>query len=359
MNRHPRSFFDDFKQVNKGLPIYRIVFVLYIIITVLPRYLWIDNYPDTFFLPRVGVTLFFTEFPDQVFFYLLNFGLITSLISLFVGYKTIYASLGVAFLLFTGNAWEYSFGKVNHDILILLIPLLLASSNWGSTLSTKTNLSKTRVWPIATFALLTALAMLSAAIPKILSGWLDPSSSPLTGHLVRNYFVVGRETMLGTYLLNDHNFFVLKFLEYSTVFIESAFILTLFSLRYFRLTCALACLFHFGVQLTMGIAFTTNIIAYAMFVNWHYLNQYTAVTTLFKKLDHLFVKAGAVHILGISTLIFTCYVLLGNPFTFDLGLSTWLGANIINSLLMLTAVAVSLYYIFNLLIKKQLFQLQN
>lgn len=127
------------------------------------------------------------------------------------------------------------------------------------------------VWPIPVFALLVGLAMLTAAIAKITTGWLNPSVSALVGHLVDNYFSTGRETVLATYLLSTNSLYLFKFLDYATLIIESAFIFSIFSLRNFRLVCAFACLFHLGVLLSMEIVFTPNILAYGIFVNWNYL----------------------------------------------------------------------------------------
>lgn len=337
--------FNEYKSVNKGLPFYRVIFVLFVLITIMPRYLWINNYPDTFFFPRIGGTLFFTGFPDVFFFYILNFLLILSLLSLLVGYKTFYSSLAIAFFFLIGNAWEYSFNKINHDILLLLVPLLMAFSGWGKKAFVEVNAKKESAWPISTFALLISLAMLTAAIPKIMSGWLDPSNSALAGHLVRNYFVTERETMLATYLLSNNNFYIFKFLDYGTVLIESAFIFTVFSLRYFRLTCALACMFHVGVQFTMGISFTTNIIAYALFVDWSYLNKFYAVKDWANKFERATANLGLKNIFLVAIPIWALYIFWGNPFTFDLGLIRILGGNIVETVIMISAATVSIQYI--------------
>ncbi len=341
--------FSEFKPVNKSLHIFRVVYVLFILVIVLPEYLWISHYPDSFFLPRIGITLIFGGFPDITFFYILNFLLIASLLALLIGYKTVYSSIAVALLLFIGNAWSYSFGKVNHDIFFILIPLLLSVSYWGENPSNNKNNPKRYSWPVPIFALLIGLAMFTAALAKIATGWLDPSASALTGHLVRNYYVTGRETVLASYLLSVNNFYLFKFLDYSTLILESAFIFSIFSLRYFRLVCAMACLFHFGVQLTMEIAFTPNIIAYAMFVNWSYLYKFKTVKTWFDKLGNLSYTNGILGLTIVSILLWLLYITFGNPFSLDFGLTSILGGNLGETLIMIIAVVISLKYIFQIL----------
>ncbi|WP_441000173.1 hypothetical protein [Fodinibius sp. SL11] len=322
--------------------------MLFAFMVLLPRYLWISNYPDTFFLPRIGITLFFSGFPDIYFFYILNFLLIASLLSLLVGYKTFYTSIAVGMLFFLGAAWEYSFGKVNHDIPLIIIPLILASS-WGNPVSKVKNTQNGKSWAVPLFALLMGLAMLTAAIPKIVSGWLDPSTSALAGHLVRNYFVAERETILATYLLSQNHFYLLKFLDYGTILIESAFIFSVFSLRNFRLVCALACFFHFGVQLTMGISFSTNLLAYALFVNWAYLYNFESVKHWLNRLEGFFKSIGFLKLFIVSIPVWAFYSFIGNPFAIDFGLQTILGGNFINTIIMLGAVAISARYFYRIL----------
>lgn len=251
-------------------------------------------------------------------------------------------------LFFLGAAWEYSFGKVNHDIPLIIIPLILASS-WGNPVSKVKNTQNGKSWAVPLFALLMGLAMLTAAIPKIVSGWLDPSTSALAGHLVRNYFVAERETILATYLLSQNHFYLLKFLDYGTILIESAFIFSVFSLRNFRLVCALACFFHFGVQLTMGISFSTNLLAYALFVNWAYLYNFESVKHWLNRLEGFFKSIGFLKLFIVSIPVWAFYSFIGNPFAIDFGLQTILGGNFINTIIMLGAVAISARYFYRIL----------
>lgn len=343
--------FSEYESIYKSLRIYRIIYVILVFMVVLPKYLWISSYPDTFFLPRVSITLLFSGFPDATFFYVLSFLLTLSLVALLVGYKTFYSSLAVALLLFIGNSWEYSFGKVNHDIVLILIPFLLAFCSWGEKKPNDSTSTSHYVSVIPIFALLLALAMLTAAWAKISTGWLDPSTAALPGHLIRNYFVAGRETITASFLLSENNFYLFKFLDYSTVIIESAFILSIFSLRYFRLVCAFACLFHLGVQLSMEISFMTNVIAYALFVNWSYLLKFERAENLLVKLQSFSQHIGPAKLIVIAIPLWLTYSLWGNPFSIELGLSYITGANLIKTAIMITAVAISMRYIIELLVE--------
>lgn len=342
----------EFKSIDKSLPIFRVVYALFVLLVYLPQYLWISNYPDTFFLPRISIAFFWSGFPDLTFFYILNFLLIVAVLALLVGYRTFYTSIAVGLLLFIGNSWAYSFGKINHDIVIVLLPLLLSVSYWGANTSNSTTSSSSyRSWPIPIFALLLGLAMLTAAIAKVSTGWLDPSTSALAGHLVRNYFVAERETVLAFTLLSQNSLFLFKLLDYGTLILESAFIVAIFSKRYFRLACAFACLFHLGIQLTMEISFTTNIIAYALFVNWSYLRNFATVKNGLQKFDSISKHIGLLSLVIVSIPIWALYVFIGNPFyaNINIGLSYLLGGNLINTVILTVAATISLWYIYQLL----------
>lgn len=353
MNKKESAFthwiFTEYSSLNKGLPIFRVIYVAFIFLVVLPRFLWIASYPDTFFFPRIGVTLFFSGFPGIIFFYVLVFLLIVALLALLVGYKPFYSSLAVAFLLFVGSAWSYSFGKINHDLFFILIPLIMSVSCWGEGIGKYRKIPKEYSWPIPIFALLISLAMLTAAMAKLTSGWLNPSVSALAGHLVHNYFMRDRHTLVSTYLLSSNNFYIFKFLDYATLVIETAFIFSIFSLRTFRLVCAFAIFFHLGVQLNMEISFTPNVLAYALFVNWGYLYRFERSRGWLESLQNIFSKVGILRIVGIAIPVWFVYVYWGNPFAFSLGLSSIIGGSIVEILIMITAAIISLIYIYQYL----------
>src|ERR1051326_2885194 len=115
--------FDEYKTSATSLAIFRISFAIYLLIVVLPENLWVSNFPDSFFNPPIGLTLFFRGFPGDPFFYLVNSLAIIAAVFLLFGYWTRVASISFALLHLTCNYWAYSFGKINHDIFLILIPL--------------------------------------------------------------------------------------------------------------------------------------------------------------------------------------------------------------------------------------------
>jgi hypothetical protein len=101
--------------------------------------------------------------------------LITATVFLIAGRHVTVASIAITGALLTGNTWAYSFGKIDHDILLVLLPAFMAAAGWQGT-------GPTRARPMASYALVVALAMATGAWQKLASGWLDPSASAVLGH---------------------------------------------------------------------------------------------------------------------------------------------------------------------------------
>ena len=109
--------------------------------------------------------------------WMLMWAVLTLTIGLLVGWKTRLVGLALAAVLFVGNSFEYSFGKINGDILLIVTLLVMSFSGWDRKFSVDAQRRTFRCaapcWPLALLALLIGLAMLSAAVPKATSGWLN------------------------------------------------------------------------------------------------------------------------------------------------------------------------------------------
>lgn len=266
--------FEEYKTSASSLGLYRILFAGYVLLLVFPQHLWVSNFPNSFFNPPVGLTMFFTGFPDYRFFMIVNVLSILAAVWLLFGYHTGIASISLALLWLTGNCWAYSFGKINHDILLILALPIMQAAGWGKAYSmdalshSPESEIQTRGWAVALMALIVALAMLTAAWAKLASGWPDPHSHAVQAHLLFNDLVVGRSNWFVKHILTIHLGTFWELLDDSTVLVESAFILTVLWRPAFRVVCALACFLHLGIALTMEIAYVANLIVYAAFCNW-------------------------------------------------------------------------------------------
>src|SRR5262245_52942403 len=235
-----RFLFEEYKYSTADLGIYRILYATCMLILYLPQFLWIPSFPNSFFNPPFGITLFFSGFPSARFFYILNVCLTWALCALLVGYRTKLASVSLACLLLIGNSWGYSFGKISNDICLVLIPLVLQFTGWGDSFSLDARRTKpvhpsNNRWPLALLAVLIGFAMLTAAVAKASTGWLDVKSHAVLGHIQRQRFVEGQSTWVTAQISRVKSGGVWEFADYATVLLEGSFIFAAVRSRAFRI----------------------------------------------------------------------------------------------------------------------------
>jgi predicted DCC family thiol-disulfide oxidoreductase YuxK/uncharacterized membrane protein YphA (DoxX/SURF4 family) len=310
--------FEEYQTSASPLGIYRVLFAAYVL-TYLPKHLWISGFPDSFFDPPIGLTLFFTGFPAAPFLYVVNWLAIVSAVCLLFGYRTRITSISFALLLLICDYWGYSFGRVDHDIPLIFIPLIMQRAGWGNGYSVDARRhtrdgeteGKTTAWPLALMALMVGMAMMTAAAAKAASGWLDPHSHAVRAHMLYNVFVTGRANWFAEHMLSIKSGVFWEFLDYATVLIEASFLLTVARRRAFRVVCALACFLHLGIALTMEIAFVGNLLAYAAFCKWSALEARAG--RLLRVWNRILDSISAPWVLGCGVAVAFVYLRFGNP----------------------------------------------
>ena len=266
-----------FTQVDLGA--YRIVFASVMLLSV-PRFRWVDAYPDSLFNPPPGPFAFAGGFPPHGVMLAVEIVLSVSLVALALGYRTTLASATTSALMLYGFGFSYSLGKIDHTIFAVLLPAVLLFARWGDAVSVDALLRRRRCagrdagpaptpqWPIRLLALLVGLGFLTAAIPKVLSGWLDPRTHAVQQVVVRQFYVNDRTELLAPYAVHMDISLLWELADVSAVLIELAVIFAAVSWRSLRMVLACAALFHLGVLLVMNIFFGWNVLVYGAFVSW-------------------------------------------------------------------------------------------
>lgn len=258
----------------KDLAIFRILYASFVLVAVVPVAAWLPKAPQAFFNPPIGLAALFTSFATSGVLICLNLLLSLFAAMLLVGWKTGVASAGTGLTLLALNSWAYSLGKINHDILLVITPLVLGCSVWGRALSvdavSRSPAAREREGsvPLALLALLVGFAMFTAGLAKVTTGWLDPEFRCTYGHLVVNYRFTGRETWAAKLALGVDWDWFWKLADWAPVFMELAFLPAAIHRRSFCLILAVASLFHLGVLLLFDIPFGVNLLAYGAFVRW-------------------------------------------------------------------------------------------
>ena len=262
------------------LGVYRIVYAIYVLLTV-RSFRWVSAYPDSLFDPPPGPFALLHGFPPEDFMIAVEIVLSVALAALAVGYRTTLASVVVAALLLLGSGFSYSLGKIDHNIFTVLVPLVLLFARWGERSSIDALRRRrsaapreapaprpTPQWPLRLLALLTGLGFLTAAVPKIASGWLDPRSQAVQAVLGRQYYLNDRTDLLAPYLVHLDLPVAWELFDVSAVLLEVAVLCAVPWWRAFRVVLASATLFHLGVLLIMNIPFGGNVVVYGAFVSW-------------------------------------------------------------------------------------------
>jgi hypothetical protein len=280
--------FEAFALTPRSLGVSRVLIGIYLVLYRAPDLPWIDSLPDSFFRPPPGPMQLVRGIPSSGVMTGLSVVLAIATVALLTGYHTRLASCATGVLLFAVDGFTYSFGHVHHSgTYLAAILVIMSASNWGAAYSVDALRRRegvepvTQAWPVALAALLLGFLMLTSALPKLASGWLDPSVLAARAHVVHYRFVAPHDGLLGALPLELTNGLVWKPIDYLVLLFELGFVVAIASPRWTRLFCAAAVVFHFAVFLAFGIAFTRNVVAYSIFFEWSRL------------IDHLHVRQAA------------------------------------------------------------------
>jgi uncharacterized membrane protein YphA (DoxX/SURF4 family) len=312
-----RWIFREYAPLARSLSLYRMVYALLLMIFAIPYSSAVASLPPSFFAPPLGPGMLFHSFPPVWFFWGLDYLIELAAVCLFFGYRTRTAALTLVALLLLLNTFRYSVGKIDHEILIILTPLCLAFSDWGVRHSADARRIHPRpaspAWPLSLLWFMIALCMLSACISKAKSGWLDPHIEACRGQLLLNYVGALRPSTLGNQMAAISSPLFWKFLDYSTVCIEGAFVLAMFRLPAIRLVAASAAIFHASISFSMNIFFVSNLIAYLTLLDFRLFLRYRWARTLLRGFDRQARRIRFIPLAIVIALLTLLYVLAGEP----------------------------------------------
>ncbi len=268
--------FKEYRISTAGLGLFRIAYVLFILLFFgLPDFSWIAGQPDYYFDPRLfSVTALMSGFPSAGFFWVLQILIAVGYAFLLIGYKTRAVSVLLPLLVMLGNSFSYSFGKIDHDLFAWLIPLLMAGSSWGLAYSVDARRFRGTPepahggWPLNLLALLIAFGMFTAALPKMMGGWLSPDTQAVQAHFHHNYYVVGRQILLAGNFADIPSVLFWELMDWTAILFEFSFVLAVLRKRWFGLALFVATVFHLLNMLMLNIPFTANLAAYMAFLPW-------------------------------------------------------------------------------------------
>lgn len=235
----------------------------------------LSNRPAERFDPPPGPFMLFQTLPPHAALEGLEIATAVLAALLLFGLRTRTVSVLLAVALMTGFGLTFSFGKINHTIVLVLLPALMAFSAWGDAKSVDADRSRREAdhpavaqWPMRFLALLIGLSFVTAGWAKLRSGWLDPDTHAVQGHFVRNYYNNGRNDWLAPDIVGLDLGAWWEVADWFTVALELGLVLTVFRWGLFRAAVALTALFHVGILMLMNIEFSWNMFGYAACFRW-------------------------------------------------------------------------------------------
>lgn len=279
-----RWIFDTYQVSNEGLGLFRICGSMFLLFFLIPgrgleHYRYLASLPADFYMPPPGPMMLLESFPPFIVFQIIYGLIILFTLGMLVGYRTKMMSIlaGISVLVMQGLV--YSVGKVNHEILVATFPIVMAFTNWGNSFSIDSvrNTEKKQnpeSWPLVLLSLFIGFMMFTAGFPKILGGWLDPSTQAVKAHLFRQFFVHEREAFLAGYAIQFHNDLFWELFDWVTIVFEIGFLIAVWKAKWFRLFLIIVVFFHFSTKLLLNISFLPNFLVYAAFLKWSAVYQF-------------------------------------------------------------------------------------
>lgn len=254
------------------LAVIRIAFAFYILLRPID-YQWVGAIPPSLFQPAPGPFSLMAAPPLESFLDALEVARFIFALVLIIGFRTVECSVLLAVVLLLGGGLTNSFGKVDHFILFEILPLAMAAAGWGRALSidavltrrTGRDASLDNGLPLLCWAMIVAFALFTAAIPKALRGWLDPSREATRAFLAIDIVDADKLGPFAQQIASIDSAAFWKVLDYSTILAEGSLVVLVLFPMLFRIGIMVMLFFHLGVYLTLGIAFDSYIFVYLPF----------------------------------------------------------------------------------------------
>ncbi len=107
-------------------------------------------------------------------------------------------SVLISLLLIAGSSLQFSFGKIDHNVLFVLVPLAMARSGWGNryTLARASEVPNRSGPCLGVFAIVVGFAMFTAGFQKLTTGWLQIRTHESYGQLIYSFYSDARDVLL-------------------------------------------------------------------------------------------------------------------------------------------------------------------
>ena len=262
-----------------SLVIFRWLFGVYLLLFDARHHAWIDRAPEGFFNPPLfSLPYLIGGFPPAPTFLLLDIVAIVAIWLMMVGWRPRVSTTIVLVTLVLANSFGYSFGKISHQIVPVVVLLCMIIANWGQGIPAKDGPEGSPEYEaarrrkvergLALLAVALAFGFLTAGIDKA-RHWasMDVSESGILSWYYPRMFEYEGYTGLLTGLLPGVPATLLKMGDWAAVALEMGGVVALFAGRVpWRLWLLGATLLHLANALLLNITFATQAVIYLAFI---------------------------------------------------------------------------------------------
>lgn len=283
--------------------VFRIITGLFLLCCQAATFGWMGHIPKALFdPPLISAAILFRQFPSTPFFITLDLILLICSLCILLGFRTRISIFVYVIASFLALNFAYSFGKIDHSILLYVMLICMSFSGWGTKLALVPDKLKKYDSPVKSlslFAFLICFAFFTAGVNKAFH-WVnaDINRSGSATWYYFNYYFLERNYLLAPYFKNVP-WAAFKAMDFATVLFEfSPLIFLLLSKKAWNLWILFVYIFHAFNLAILNIPFFYNAIVYLAFIDY---------SDLFKKFESMFSNSRNRIIifafLGVSTVV--------------------------------------------------------
>jgi len=255
----------------RSLGLFRAFWGIYILLFLAPYSAFVGQVPQAFYNPPVLSLAFLVPgFPPHWLMLAADLLRIWLVVLITIGVETRFCTIVLCLLTFVCSNFVYSFGKIDHDILLWAVTLCLAFTNWGvpyALVPDRRVNPRTAARALATAGMLIAFGMFTAGFVKALL-WInfDLSTSGFLRWFYPFYFLLDRKPLLAPLVFSAPPQ-LFKILDYAAVAFELSPLFFLVAGRAaWRVWLLIATCFHLANALVLSMPFLHHVLVYLPFV---------------------------------------------------------------------------------------------
>lgn len=269
----------------QSVSVFRIVIGIYLLFITTTTYTWISDLPKALYTPPIlsFANIIASNFPGRPLLLTIDFLLVATVVCIMLGIYSRIATVIFVVLKIYVLSFQYSFGKIDHDILLPAMLACMAFSGWGRHLAIVPDRPSRFDSPsksLSVIAVLIGFGYFSAGIEKAVY-WLnfDLNSNGTARWFYTGLYNLQRQPILAP-ALKAAPFWFFKVMDVVGVIFElTPMIALLISRRMWRIWLLFAGAFHLVNYLFFNINFIGNGLVYIAFINYKPVYSYIATIT--------------------------------------------------------------------------------